>query len=164
MFGFLKKKENKESSYTLGSPAKGKTVPLSEVNDPTFAEEMLGKGVAVIPAEGRICAPADGKIDMVFDTLHAVSMVTDYGAEVLIHVGLDTVKMNGEGFKGHVKSGDHVKKGDLLLELDLEKVKAAGYDTITPMIVCNTPDYASVETLAGKEVAVGDDVAVLKKH
>ena len=143
MFGFLKKKENKESSYTLGSPAKGKTVPLSEVNDPTFAEEMLGKGVAVIPAEGRICAPADGKIDMVFDTLHAVSMVTDYGAEVLIHVGLDTVKMNGEGFKGHVKSGDHVKKGDLLLELDLEKVKAAGYDTITPMIVCNTPDYGS---------------------
>ena len=164
MFGFLKKKENKESSYTLGSPAKGKAVPLSEVNDPTFAEEMLGKGVAVIPAEGRICAPADGKIDMVFDTLHAVSMVTDYGAEVLIHVGLDTVKMNGEGFKGHVKSGDHVKKGDLLLELDLEKVKAAGYDTITPMIVCNTPDYASVEALAGNEVAVGDDVAVLKKH
>ena len=164
MFGFLKKKEIKECSYTLGSPAKGKTVPLSEVNDPTFAEEMLGKGVAVIPAEGRICAPADGKIDMVFDTLHAVSMVTDYGAEVLIHVGLDTVKMNGEGFKGHVKSGDHVKKGDLLLELDLEKVKAAGYDTITPMIVCNTPDYASVEALAGKEVAVGDDVAVLKKH
>lgn len=164
MFGFLKKKENKESSYTLGSPAKGKAVPLSEVNDPTFAEEMLGKGVAVIPAEGRICAPADGKIDMVFDTLHAVSMVTDYGAEVLIHVGLDTVKMNGEGFKGHVKSGDHVKKGDLLLELDLEKVKAAGYDTITPMIVCNTPDYASVEALAGKEVVVGDDVAVLRKH
>ena len=164
MFGFLKKKENKESSYTLGSPAKGKAVPLSEVNDPTFAEEVLGKGVAVIPAEGRICAPADGKIGMVFDTLHAVSMVTDYGAEVLIHVGLDTVKMSGEGFKGHVKSGDHVKKGDLLLELDLEKVKAAGYDTITPMIVCNTPDYASVEALAGKEVAVGDDVAVLKKH
>ena len=164
MFGFFFFFENKESSYTLGSPAKGKAVPLSEVNDPTFAEEMLGKGVAVIPAEGRICAPADGKIDMVFDTLHAVSMVTDYGAEVLIHVGLDTVKMNGEGFKGHVKSGDHVKKGDLLLELDLEKVKAAGYDTITPMIVCNTPDYASVEALAGKEVAVGDDVAVLNKH
>ena len=164
MFGFLKKKENKESSYTLGSPAKGKAVPLSEVNDPTFAEEMLGKGVAVIPAEGRICAPADGKIDMVFDTLHAVSMVTDYGAEVLIHVGLDTVKMNGEGFKGHVKSGDHVKKGDLLLELDLEKVKAAGYDTITPMIVCNTPHYASVEALAAKQVAVGDDVAALNKH
>ena len=118
----------------------------------------------VLLDDNTILAPADGKIDMVFDTLHAVSMVTDYGAEVLIHVGLDTVKMNGEGFKGHVKSGDHVKKGDLLLELDLEKVKAAGYDTITPMIVCNTPDYASVEALAGKEVAVGDDVAVLKKH
>ena len=163
MFGFFKKKESKESGYVLGSPVKGKAVPLTEVNDPTFAQEMLGKGVAVIPSEGRIFAPADGKVDMVFDTLHAVSMVTDFGAEILIHLGLDTVKMKGEGFQGHVKSGDQVKKGDLLLELDLEKVKAAGYDTITPMIVCNTPDYASVEVLAGKEVAVGDDVAVLTK-
>lgn len=163
MFGFLKKKGNKESKYTLGAPAAGKAVPLGKVNDPTFAEEMLGKGVAVIPSEGRICAPADGQIEMVFDTLHAVSMVTDFGAEVLIHVGLDTVKMNGDGFKGCVKSGDQVKKGDLLLEIDLDKVKAAGYDTITPMIVCNTSDYASVEALADKDVSVGDDVAVLTK-
>ena len=163
MFGFLKKKENKESSYTLGSPAKGKAVPLSEVNDPTFAEEMLGKGVAVIPAEGRICAPADGKIDMVFDTLHAVSMVTDYGAEVLIHVGLDTVKLKGDGFTGHVKAGERVKKGDLLLEVDLDKVKAAGYDIITPVLVCNTDDFASVEGLYGKDVVPGDDVIAIEK-
>lgn len=160
MFNFLKKKEDK---YVLGAPVTGKAVPLSEVNDPTFAEEMLGKGVAVIPADGKICAPADGEIGMVFDTLHAVSMTTDFGAEVLIHVGLDTVKMNGEGFTGHVKAGDHVKKGDLLLEVDLDKVKAAGYDTITPMLVCNTPDYASVEGISGKDVNPGDDVVVISK-
>ena len=103
-------------------------------------------------------APADGEIGMVFDTLHAVSLTTEYGAEVLIHVGLDTVKMKGEGFEGHVKAGDKVKKGDLLLTVDLEKVKAAGYDIITPMLICNTGDYASVEAMADKQVAAGDDV------
>ena len=107
MFHFFKKKDNK---FILGAPAKGKAVALKEVSDPTFAEEMLGKGMAVIPSEGRICAPADGEVGMVFDTLHAVSLTTDFGAEVLIHVGLDTVKMKGEGFTGHVKAGDHVKK------------------------------------------------------
>ena len=105
MFNFFKKKDD---NYVLGAPAKGKAVPLSEVNDPTFAEEMLGKGMAVIPSEGKIYAPADGEIGMVFDTLHAVSMTTDFGAEVLIHVGLDTVKMNGDGFTGHVK--EHTRK------------------------------------------------------
>ena len=99
---------------------------------------------------------------MVFDTLHAVSMVTDFGAEVLIHVGLDTVKMNGEGFTGHVKAGDHVKKGDLLLEVDLEKVKAAGYDIITPVLVCNTPDYQSVENVGTKDVSAGDDLVIIE--
>ena len=132
MFNFFKKKDD---NYVLGAPVKGKAVPLSVVGDPTFAQEMLGKGMAVIPSEGKIYAPADGEIGMVFDTLHAVSLTTDFGAEVLIHVGLDTVKMNGDGFTGHVKAGDHVKKGDLLLEVDLDKVKAAGYDTITPMLV-----------------------------
>ena len=104
-----------------------------------------------------------GEIGMVFDTLHAVSLTTDFGAEVLIHVGLDTVKMNGDGFTGHVKAGDHVKKGDLLLEVDLDKVKAAGYDTITPMLVCNTPDYASVDGITGSDVNPGDDAVVIKK-
>ena len=98
---------------------------------------------------------------MVFDTLHAVSMTTDFGAEILIHIGLDTVKMQGEGFAGHVKAGDHVKKGDLLLEVDLEKVKAAGYDTITPVLVCNTPDYASVEGIESAHVNAGDDLIIV---
>ncbi len=155
MFGLFKKKK---TEYLLGAPAKGKAVPLTEVNDPTFSEGMLGQGVAVIPSEGKIYAPIDGEVGMVFDTLHAVSLTADCGAEVLIHVGLDTVKMNGDGFVGHVQAGDKVKKGDLLLEVDLEKVKAAGYDTITPMLICNTDDYASVEGLSGKDVEPGDDV------
>ena len=158
MFNLFKKKELKHVS---GSPAKGKAILLKEVNDPTFAEEMLGKGAAVIPEEGKIYAPADGEIGMVFDTLHAVSMTADFGAEILIHVGLDTVKMNGDGFTGHVKAGDHVKKGDLLLEVDLEKVKAAGYDTVTPVLVCNTPDYESVEGVQPGDVNAGDDLVII---
>ena len=158
MFNLFKKKEKK---HVIGSPAKGKAVSLKEVNDPTFAEEMLGKGAAVIPEEGKIYAPADGEIGMVFDTLHAVSMTTDFGAEILIHIGLDTVKMKGDGFTGHVTAGDHVKKGDLLLEVDLEKVKTAGYDTITPVLVCNTPDYASVEGIRADAVNAGDDLIII---
>lgn len=155
MFGFLKKRKE---AYTLGSPAAGKAVPLSRVNDPTFSEGMLGQGIAVIPSEGKIYAPADGEIGMVFDTLHAISMTAECGAEILIHVGLDTVKMKGDGFTSCVQAGDEVKKGDLLLEVDLEKVKAAGYDVITPILVCNTDDYSSVEGLAEQDVAPGDDV------
>ena len=158
MFNLFRKKEK---NNVIGSPVKGKAVPLKEVSDPTFAEEMLGKGAAVIPEDGKFYAPADGEIGMVFDTLHAVSMTTDFGAEILIHIGLDTVKMQGEGFAGHVKAGDHVKKGDLLLEVDLEKVRAAGYDTITPVLVCNTPDYASVEGIGSAQVNAGDDLIIV---
>lgn len=154
MFSFLKKKDKNK---VLGSPVKGKAVPLSEVSDPTFGEGMLGDGVAVIPEEGKVYAPVDGEVGMVFDTLHAISMTTEYGAEVLIHVGLDTVKMNGDGFTAHVAAGDTVKKGDLMLEVDLDKVKAAGYETIIPIIICNTDEFASVEAITG-DVTPGDDV------
>lgn len=155
MFEFLKKKK---TEYLVGSPAKGKAVPLSEVSDPTFSDGMLGDGVAVVPSEGKIYAPADGEVGMVFDTLHAVSLTADCGAEILIHVGLDTVTMKGKGFTGHVQAGDKVKKGDLLLEMDLEMIKEAGFDTITPMLICNTDDYESVEGISGMDVIPGDDV------
>ena len=142
MFDFFKKKKTPE--LIIGSPVKGKTVPLSSVNDPTFSEGMLGKGAAILPSEGKIYAPADG-------------------VEVLVHVGLDTVKMGGDGFTGHVHSGDAVKKGDLILEIDLEKVKAAGYDTSTLVVICNTDDYGDVRGLDNKEVQPGDDVIVITK-
>lgn len=157
MFGFLKKKGKIE----IGAPVKGQAVPLSDVSDPVFGEGMMGQGMAIRPSEGRICAPADGEISLLFDTLHAVSMTTTDGVEILVHVGLDTVALKGEHFTAHVKTGDTVKKGDLLLEVDFEQIKAAGYDTITPVIICNTDDYASVDAATGKSVVPGDVVLEL---
>ena len=156
MLGIFKKK--KAAGYMLGAPAKGKAVNIQEVNDPTFSSGMLGQGVAVLPTEGKIYAPADGEIAMVFDTLHAISMVAENGVEILVHVGLDTVNLKGQGFEAHVKAGDSVKKGDLMLTVDLDFLKAEGYDIITPVVVCNTDEYAKVEGIFGKEVIPGDDV------
>ena len=155
MFNFFKKKQN--NTYMLGAVAKGKAVELKEVNDPTFNSGMLGQGVAIVPSEGKIYAPADGEIAMVFETLHAVSMTADNGVEILVHV-----KMNGDGFTGHVQAGDKVKKGDLMLSVDLDAVQAAGYDIVTPILVCNTDEYAAVEGLAGKDVVPGEDVVKIQ--
>ena len=143
MFGLFHKKEQK--ALELGAPVSGQAVPLQEVSDPTFGGEILGKGVAVRPTDGRIYAPADGEITLLFDTLHALSMTTDTGAELLLHIGLDTVALKGAHFKAHVKTGDKVRKGDLLLEADLKAIREAGYDVITPMIVCNTDCFAEVK-------------------
>ncbi len=103
---------------------------------------MLGKGAAIIPTVGKVVAPMDGTIAMVFDTKHAISMTSESGIEILIHIGLDTVSLKGEPFTAHVASGDQVKAGDLLLEFDIEAIKAAGLDTVSPIVICNTPDYS----------------------
>ena len=160
MFDFLKKKDK---GIEIGSPVKGMAVPICQVRDPTFGEEILGKGVAIQPADGKIYAPADGTIEMLFDTKHAVSMTTTEGVELLVHIGLDTVALKGEHFTAHKGNGDAVKKGDLLISVDLEAVKAAGYDVITPMVVCNTSDYQTVEAVTGSDVNPGDTVLILKK-
>lgn len=155
MLGFLK---GKTKGNLIGSPCKGKAVPITEVPDPTFSEKMLGDGFAVIPSEGKIYAPADGEISMVFDTLHAVTMTTDQGVELLIHIGLDTVTLKGGPFKAHVAAGDHVKKGNLLMDADLEKIREAGLNTITPVLVCNTDDYEKITLLKEGEVTPGEDI------
>lgn len=152
-----------EQAYTVGAPAKGKAVPLSEVNDPTFADGLLGKGAAVIPSEGKIYAPVDGTVGMMFETKHAVSLSTEYGAEILVHVGLDTVELKGKYYEGHVKAGDQVKAGDLLISFDIDQVKAAGYDVITPVLICNTDDYAAVEGVTGSDVTPGDTIIKITK-
>ena len=113
MFNFFKKKE-KAYYDVIAAPLKGEAVPSAEVNDPTFAEEMLGKGLAIKPSEGKVYAPFDGEVAMVFDTKHAISLVSAKGTEVLIHVGLDTVMLKGQHYTAHVESGDTVKKGDLM--------------------------------------------------
>ncbi len=160
MFSFLKKKEE---GMGVASPIKGKTVELSQVSDPTFGECMLGKGVAILPEEGKVYAPADGEISMMFETHHAVSMVTTDGIELLIHIGLETVALKGEGFEAHVESGDQVKKGDLLLSVDLEKIKSQGYDIISPVVVCNTDDYTDVQGVLLEKVEPGDRIIKIKK-
>ncbi|MEY8427648.1 PTS glucose transporter subunit IIA [Lachnospiraceae bacterium 46-15] len=152
-----------EEVHTLVSPAKGKAVPLSEVNDPTFADGLLGKGAAVIPSEGKIHAPADGTVEMMFETKHAVSLKTENGTEILVHVGLDTVNLKGKFYEAHVQAGDTVKAGDLLISFDIDQVKAEGYDVVTPVLVCNTDDYASVDAVTGNDVVPGDVIIKITK-
>lgn len=163
MFGKWKEKLGLSAGIPIPAPVAGEAVPLSAVNDPTFSEEILGKGAAVKPAEGRIVSPVDGTIEMMFDTGHAVSIHSAEGVDLLIHVGLDTVKLGGKHFTVHKKSGDSVKKGDLLMEFDIEGIRAEGYDVITPVVICNTDAYSAVEAQTGKTVAALDALLTLKK-
>lgn len=160
MFNFFKKKGD---GLRIGAPIAGKSIPLSEVNDPTFSGELIGKGVAIIPDSNTVVAPSDGTIVGVFPTLHAITMQSNDGAEILIHIGIDTVNMKGEGFKKIVEDNAAVKKGDSLIEVDFKKVEDAGYDKTVMMVICNTANYTSVEAITGKDVNVLDDVLVLKK-
>ena len=159
MFQTLKKMfgGKKEAAEVL-SPVSGSVVPLSEVNDPAFAQGILGKGVAVKPSEGEFRAPLSGEVTVMFDTGHAVSIRGDNGAEVIVHIGLDTVNLKGQYYEAHVKQGDKVKAGDLLVEVDLDKVKAAGYDVTTPVIICNTPDYPNMVCHTGMDVKAMEPV------
>lgn len=128
----------------LLSPLKGEVVALGEVNDETFAKEMMGKGIAIKPEEGKVIAPFDGTVEVIFPTLHAIGLKSESGMEVLIHVGLDTVNLNGQYFKAYVKNGDKIHTGDVLVEFSIEDIKKAGYDVVTPVIVTNSNDYIDV--------------------
>ena len=142
----------------LGAHLAGTVVPMEQVQDEAFASCVLGEGVAIEPTEGKLYAPADALVDNLFDTHHAIGLVTGSGVELLLHIGIDTVKLGGQHFTAHVKTGQKVKKGDLLISFDLEAIKAAGYLCTTPMIVCNTDDYAAVKTLAAGTVVPGQDL------
>ena len=145
------------------APIAGKAVAITEVPDPTFAEGMLGNGIAIEPTDGKVYAPCDATVDMMFDTGHAVSMTTESGIEILVHVGLETVGLEGKPFTVHVQNGDKVKKGQLLIEADLEAIKAAGLPTITPVLICNTDDYTTFNATTGKAVTNADVVIELGK-
>lgn len=164
MFAKLKEKLGfGETSIEILAPTAGKAIPLSEVNDPTFSEEILGKGAALQPSEGRIVSPVDGTVELMFDTGHAVSLHSASGADILIHVGLDTVQLAGKHFTIHKKNGDAVKKGDLLIEFDLAAIQDAGYDTVTPVIICNTEVFSSVTAATGSDVTALGPLLTLKK-
>ncbi|WP_295159979.1 glucose PTS transporter subunit IIA [Selenomonas sp. AE3005] len=147
----------------LDSPLKGDLVALSEVNDPAFASGAMGFGAAVKNPEGKVYAPVDGEITVMFDTKHAIGVRGSNGEEVLIHVGLDTVKLNGEHFTAHVEQGAQVKKGQLLLEFDVEAIKAAGYDVTTPVVVTNSSEFGKITIALGDvEISSGDAPAEAK--
>ena len=162
LFDFLKKKES--GNEILGAPIEGEAVESAEISDPTFGMELLGKGMAIKPAVGKVYAPVNGTVTMVFDTKHAISITSEGGAEILIHIGLDTVSLNGAPFTIHVNADDKVKKGDLIAEFDMDAIKAAGLETITPVIICNTDDFKDVVRFIGKMVKPGDDIIELVKE
>ena len=147
---------------TLVTPIVGDVVALADVNDPVFSSGAMGQGIAVKPSQGVVYAPADAEVSIAFPTGHAFGLKTTDGAEVLIHVGIDTVTMNGEGFEAKVAQGDKVKAGDVLGTFDSNKIAAAGLDDTTMVIVTNTADYASVAPVATGSVAKGDAVIEVK--
>lgn len=141
----------------------GEVVAMKDVDDPTFAQEILGPGVAIEPKDGVLCAPVDGTVSLVADTFHAVSITCGCGAEILMHLGIDTVELKGEGFEAHVKAGDNVKAGDKLVTFDIDGIKEKGYKITTPLIICNKDDFSNIETIAEGSVSVGDELLKLEK-
>ena len=132
------------NKITIASPIKGEIVPLNKVNDETFASEMMGKGIAINPKEGKVVSPINGKVQMLFQTKHAIGLKSDDGAEILIHIGINTVELEGKHFDLKVNQGDMVTVGQPLVEVDFEKVKEEGYDPTIIMVVTNTADYLDV--------------------
>jgi glucose-specific phosphotransferase system IIA component len=157
LFGFLK------NANRIVSPLSGKMVPLSEVEDEAFSSGALGKGVAVLPDEGKLFSPVNGKIDSVTETKHAINIVSNGGEEILIHIGMDTVKLNGAPFTVHVGEGQTVKSGDLLIEFDIPAIKAAGFSTVTPMVIANSDDYSSVKVTEAGTISVGEEIISVQK-
>ena len=162
----VEKKEEEQAPsmrIEIASPVKGTEIPLSEVKDEVFSKNIVGKGAAVIPSEGKVYSPVDGTVASVFDTKHAIGLVSEEGVEVLIHVGLDTVELGGQHFTAHVAQDDKVTKGQLLLEFDVDAIKAAGYDTVTPVVISNTDSYLDVLAADAGEINAGDMLITIVK-
>ncbi len=147
-----------EGTGTITSPLKGEVKKLSDIEDEAFSGGMLGSGVAILPAEGKLVAPADGEITAFLPAGHAIGMKADFGAEILIHIGMDTVKLNGKYFTKKVKQGDRVTKGQVLLEFDLDAITAAGYSVLTPVIVTNRDDYSNIIFDTERNVDYNEDL------
>ena len=157
------KNKEKMKDSTLSAHMNGTVIPMEKVQDEAFAECALGQGVAIEPSEGRLYSPVNGVVENIFDTKHAIGILADDGADVLLHIGIDTVKLNGQHFKVNVVEDQPVKKGDLLITFDMDAIKKAGYLLTTPMIICNTDEYSAVKPLlTGGDVAVGTPILEVK--
>lgn len=155
------KKAAEGKEIEIFAPLTGEAVELSKVDDPTFAEEILGKGAAIIPSQGKVAAPFDGTVVSVFDTKHAIALQSDDGLELLIHIGLDTVKLNGKYYDTKVSNGDKIKKGQELIVFEMDKIKEEGYDIVTPVVVTNPDDYLDFNTVTGP-VSIKDSFIKVK--
>ncbi|MCL1862894.1 MAG: PTS glucose transporter subunit IIA [Defluviitaleaceae bacterium] len=148
---------------SIMAPCAGDAIPVAEVNDPAFSQEILGKGVAIKPTDGQVFSPVDGVIDMVFDTRHAVTLVSDKGVEILIHIGLNTVELAGAHFTALVKAGDKVKIGDALINFEKEEIEKLGYDITTPIVVCNPQDFKGIQPKTLGTVTAGQCLMVVER-
>ena len=166
-FDFLKKKEDVQQvpvwPAILGAECKGTVVPMENIPDEVFSQGILGQCIGIDPAEGKVFAPVDGEITQAPDSGHALGLMSIGGVEVLIHVGVDTVDMNGDGFTPRVKEGDKVKKGQLLLEMDLDKIAAAKHPAVVITVITNTDEFAAVEGVASGAVEPGADLLKISK-
>lgn len=153
--------ESASESLTLYSPLAGKTVPLEKVPDEVFSQHMLGGGIAVEPSHGKLFAPCNGTVESVFDTKHAVNLKSDGGCEILLHIGIDTVKLNGKYFTAHVSNGQAVKRGDLLITFDMDGIKNEGYKTVSPIIICNSDSYSELRAVTNGPVKQGQKLLEL---
>lgn len=159
------KNEETVNDYTMiASPMNGKILKLSEVQDKAFASEAIGKGVAIIPKDGEVRAPFDGSVAAIFPTAHAIGLKSKDGCEVLIHIGLDTVKLEGKYFAQHVNQGDSVKKGDLLITFEKEKLENEGFVLETPVVITNTQEYSKIANLEQNEIFTGENLLVAYHH
>lgn len=156
------KKPKKIIATRIYSPMNGKLIPIEAIPDKVFADKILGNGIAVEPTDGMLYAPCDGKIVSVFDTKHAVNLISDDGCEILLHIGLDTVKLGGKYFNAHVKNGQTVKKGELLVSFDIDEIKKDGYKTVTPIIISNTEDYSQISFAVAGEIKAGQRIMEAK--
>ena len=159
----LEIQESVTGEILLDSHMEGEAIPMSEVKDETFAAEVLGKGIAIIPKKGEVTAPCDAVVETVFATRHAIGLKADNGAEILIHVGINTVELGGKFYTSHVTEGDRVRTGQVMLTFDMEKIKEAGYDVTTPMIVTNSDDYQEIRILKTGNVTKQDAVLEIKE-
>ena len=157
------KNESEVPDNIILSPLCGKAVALENVPDATFAQGILGQGAAIEPSEGKVIAPADGTVSTIFDTHHAVRLTLDSGAELLIHIGINTVELNGEGFTAHISEDDRVTRGQTLITFDKEFITSKGYDTVTPVIVSNSDDYAEIKCLSDGNISTGDVLLEISK-
>ncbi|MDD7739344.1 MAG: glucose PTS transporter subunit IIA [Lachnospiraceae bacterium] len=155
-------KEAEQKQIVLTAYMNGTVIPLERVEDEVFSQKILGEGAAIEPEEGKLYSPCDGKVAMIFDTKHAINLISDEGCEILLHIGIDTVKLGGKYFNVHVSDGQTIQKGDLLISFDLEGIRSEGYQTTTPLIICNTDDYHRIETIDTGKISAGKRMICIK--